>query len=237
LGKAVESAEKQAMDRNPYAARWGRLKQTWKRTVLEEAGKCGEACSEVERSASNTVRWRWFTNALRSQWNERTYYCYYYYYYSKNRLERISWTASYKILYLHIITSRGTSNIILSVLLSNQAQQQVSISKQCASHVSDFRPKWATPPWLSAPSVFQTQTVLCTSRLFIGAHAIYLQVPSLHNVTGSSRRLFVNTVLNYRVSQKAEFLEYLNDYELLQDSPPSLQPFPTVPWPWGQPSP
>jgi len=92
-------------------------------------------------------------------------------------------------------------------------------------HVSDFRPRCATPPRHSVPSVFQTLTVLCKSGLFIRAHFIYLQIPKLHNDTGSSRRLFVHTVLNYRFSQKAEFLEHLNDHELLEDSPPSLQLF------------
>jgi len=92
-------------------------------------------------------------------------------------------------------------------------------------HVSDFRPRWATLSWHLGPSVFQTLTVLCKSWLFIRAHFIYSQIPRLHNDTWSSRRLFVHTVLIYRVSQKAEFLEYLNDYELLEDSPPSLQLF------------
>jgi len=90
-------------------------------------------------------------------------------------------------------------------------------------HVSDFRPRWATPSWHLGPPVFQT--VLCKSRLFIRAHFIYLQIPRLRNDTGSSRRLFVHKVLNYRISQKAEFIEYLYDYELLEDSPPSLQLF------------
>jgi hypothetical protein len=39
-------------------------------------------------------------------------------------------------------------------------------------------------------------TVLRTSRLFIGARVIYLQIPRSHNDKGSSRRLSVNTVLN-----------------------------------------
>jgi hypothetical protein len=35
--------------------------QTWKRTILEEAGKCGKTCSTVKRFAGNRVRWRCFT--------------------------------------------------------------------------------------------------------------------------------------------------------------------------------
>lgn len=155
-----------------------------------------------------------------------------YYYESKNRLERTSWTAAWKMLTIHIIKSRGNCSLlrpnILSAMLSNQVHQQVcfqTLCIACQKHVSDFRPRWATPSWQLGPSVFQTLTTLCKSRLFIRAHLNYLQIPRLHNDTRSSRRLHVHSVLNYRVSQKAEFLEYLNDYELLEDSPPSLQLF------------
>ena len=197
-----------------------------------EAGKYGEACSEVERSAGNTdgdvSQIPFVPNGKKGRTTKLLLLLLLLLLQQEQAGENFM-NSSLQNFNLHIITSRGTSNIILSVLLSNQAQQQVSVSKQCASHVSDFRPRWATPPWLSVPSVYQTLTLLCISRLFIGAHAIYLQIPMLHNDTRSSRRLFVNTVLNYRVPQKAEFLEYLNDYELLEDSPPSLQPFPNVP--------
>jgi hypothetical protein len=39
-----------------------RLKQTWKRTIMEEAGKCSETWNQVRYWQDNTVRWRFFTN-------------------------------------------------------------------------------------------------------------------------------------------------------------------------------
>jgi hypothetical protein len=43
--------------------RW-RLKQTWKRPVVEEAAKCCKTSSEVKRLSNNRVRWRCFTKSL-----------------------------------------------------------------------------------------------------------------------------------------------------------------------------
>jgi hypothetical protein len=57
-------SEKQALDWNAQGARRrGRLRQTWKMTILEEAGKCN-AWSKVKRLVGNKDRWRCFTNAL-----------------------------------------------------------------------------------------------------------------------------------------------------------------------------
>jgi hypothetical protein len=60
-----ESIEKQALDWKPQGARRReRLKETWKRTILEEAGKCGKTWSEVERLVGNREKLSCFTNAL-----------------------------------------------------------------------------------------------------------------------------------------------------------------------------
>jgi hypothetical protein len=46
------SIEKQALDWNPQTARrGGRQKQTWKRTILEAAEKCGKTWREFARMA------------------------------------------------------------------------------------------------------------------------------------------------------------------------------------------
>jgi hypothetical protein len=42
----------------------GKPKYTWKRTVLEEAGKCGKTWSEVKSLAGKRVTGRCFINAL-----------------------------------------------------------------------------------------------------------------------------------------------------------------------------
>jgi hypothetical protein len=56
LKNGAESTEKQALDWNLQGARRrGRPKQKWKRTVLEEAGKCGKTWSKVKRLAGNRV--------------------------------------------------------------------------------------------------------------------------------------------------------------------------------------
>jgi hypothetical protein len=56
LRKGDDSTEKQELEWNPQAARWrGRPKQTWKRTVLEEARKCGKTWSEVKRLAGKQI--------------------------------------------------------------------------------------------------------------------------------------------------------------------------------------
>jgi hypothetical protein len=44
------------------ARRRGRLKQTSKRTIMEEAGKCGKTWNQVRDWQGNRVRWRFFTN-------------------------------------------------------------------------------------------------------------------------------------------------------------------------------
>jgi hypothetical protein len=41
------------LDWNPQEARRVRVKETWKRTILEEAGKSGKTWSEVERLVGN----------------------------------------------------------------------------------------------------------------------------------------------------------------------------------------
>jgi hypothetical protein len=57
LRKGDESVEKQALDWNLQGARRrGRPKQAWKRTIVEEAGKCGKTWSEVKRLAGNKER-------------------------------------------------------------------------------------------------------------------------------------------------------------------------------------
>jgi hypothetical protein len=53
------------LDWNPQGARRrGRPKQTWKETVLEEAGKCDKTWSEVKKLAANRVRWICFTSHM-----------------------------------------------------------------------------------------------------------------------------------------------------------------------------
>jgi hypothetical protein len=65
LRKGDEFIEKQALDWNVQGARRrGRLRQTWKMTILEEVGKCGNAWSKVKRLVGNRDRWRCFTNTL-----------------------------------------------------------------------------------------------------------------------------------------------------------------------------
>ena len=50
MRKGDESTEKQVLDLNPQGTRRReRPKQTWKRTVLEEAVKCGKTRSEVKK--------------------------------------------------------------------------------------------------------------------------------------------------------------------------------------------
>jgi hypothetical protein len=58
-----ESVEKQAVGWNLQGVRrTGGPEETWKWTVLEEAGQCGKTWSEVKRLAGNRARWRCFTN-------------------------------------------------------------------------------------------------------------------------------------------------------------------------------
>jgi len=52
-----------AMDRNLQGARRrGRLKQTWKGTIMEEARKCGKTWNQIRDWQGNRVRWRFFIN-------------------------------------------------------------------------------------------------------------------------------------------------------------------------------
>jgi len=52
--KGDETIVEQALDWNKVGAkRRRRQKQTWKRTVLEEAGKCGKTWSEIRRLAGS----------------------------------------------------------------------------------------------------------------------------------------------------------------------------------------
>ena len=56
---------RQALDWNPQGSRKrGRPKQTWKRSVLEEADAEGKQWKEVKALAQNRVRWRSFVDAL-----------------------------------------------------------------------------------------------------------------------------------------------------------------------------
>jgi hypothetical protein len=65
LRKNYESIGKQALDWSPQGVRKrGRPKQTWERTVVEEAAKCCETWSEGKRMAKNRVRQRCFTDAV-----------------------------------------------------------------------------------------------------------------------------------------------------------------------------
>ena len=81
LRKGDEYVAKQTLDWDPQGARRGTRKHTWKRTVVEETGKCDHTWSEVKCLAGNIVRWRCFSNAPCSCWNERMFFFYYYYYY------------------------------------------------------------------------------------------------------------------------------------------------------------
>src|SRR5262249_34722918 len=50
---------KTALDSNPQGTRRrGRPKQTWKRTVVDEARRAGKEWSEVKALAQNRIRWR-----------------------------------------------------------------------------------------------------------------------------------------------------------------------------------
>ena len=63
-----ESSEKEALDWSQQGAKKrGKLMETWKRTVLEEAGKCGKIWSQVKRLAGGRISCRRFTNALCSE--------------------------------------------------------------------------------------------------------------------------------------------------------------------------
>jgi len=65
LRKGHEAIEREALDWNPQGKRKrGRPRQTWPRTVHNEAFEKGKSWSEVKRMAGNRTRWRCFVNAL-----------------------------------------------------------------------------------------------------------------------------------------------------------------------------
>jgi hypothetical protein len=63
LRKRSEAIERQALDWNPQGKRRGRLKQTWRRSVHNEALEKGKRWSEVKRMARDRTRWRRFVDA------------------------------------------------------------------------------------------------------------------------------------------------------------------------------
>jgi hypothetical protein len=65
LRKPDGANEKQALEWNPQGRRKrGRPRQTWKRSVLEEANEAGKTWGELRGLASSRVRWRKFIEAL-----------------------------------------------------------------------------------------------------------------------------------------------------------------------------
>ena len=60
-----EAIEKEALDWNPQGKRRrGRPKQTWRRSVHNEALEEGKSWGEVKKLARNRIRWRRFVDAL-----------------------------------------------------------------------------------------------------------------------------------------------------------------------------
>jgi len=65
LRRPVDDIARSALDWNPQGTRKrGRPKQTWKRTVIDEARAVKREWPEVKALANNRVRWRLFVNAL-----------------------------------------------------------------------------------------------------------------------------------------------------------------------------
>jgi hypothetical protein len=65
LRKGNEAIERDALDWNPQEKRRrGRHKQTWQRSVHNEALEKGKSWSEVKRMAGDRTRWRRFVDAL-----------------------------------------------------------------------------------------------------------------------------------------------------------------------------
>ncbi|XP_048478528.1 uncharacterized protein LOC125488872 [Plutella xylostella] len=65
LRRNSDHIPKQAMDWNPQGKRKrGRPKQTWRRTVVDEAKKIGKSWSEIKREAQDRLRWRATVDAL-----------------------------------------------------------------------------------------------------------------------------------------------------------------------------
>jgi len=67
LRKPMEDITRQALEWNPQGKRGrGRPKNTWRRTVLEEANGMKKTWTEIKCDAKNRVRWRILVDALRS---------------------------------------------------------------------------------------------------------------------------------------------------------------------------
>jgi hypothetical protein len=65
LRKGNEAIEGEVLDWNPQGKRRrGRPKQTWRRSVQNEALEKGKSWSEVMRMARDRTRWRRFVDAL-----------------------------------------------------------------------------------------------------------------------------------------------------------------------------
>ena len=67
MRKGNEAIEREALDWNPQRKRRRereRHKQTWRRSVHNEALEKGMNCGEVKRMAINRIRWRRFVDAL-----------------------------------------------------------------------------------------------------------------------------------------------------------------------------
>ena len=65
LRRPAGDIAKTALDWNPQGTRKrGRPKQTWKRSVVDEARAAGREWSEVKALAAKRVRWRQFVDAL-----------------------------------------------------------------------------------------------------------------------------------------------------------------------------
>ena len=65
LRKGQDTIEREVMDWNPQGQRKrGRPKQTWRRSVHNEALREGKSWNEVKQLARNRIRWRSFVDAL-----------------------------------------------------------------------------------------------------------------------------------------------------------------------------
>jgi hypothetical protein len=65
LRKPTEDITRQALEWNPQGKRGrGRPKNTWRRTVLEEAKGMKKSWTEIKYDAKNRVRWRILVDAL-----------------------------------------------------------------------------------------------------------------------------------------------------------------------------
>lgn len=65
LRKDHTAIERRALDWNPQGSRKrGRLRNSWKRTVEEEARAMGKTWREIKALAGNKVCWRCFVEAL-----------------------------------------------------------------------------------------------------------------------------------------------------------------------------